>query len=110
LFFYLGKFIAYEYHETIKVDFDLTMTIFTHNLYGLFARDLNRYSHLSDQSIYEKFIENSADIKIEGELIEVRFKKKRNLPLILETMVNYDKQNYSCLNNKKIKFSGATYS
>lgn len=94
----------------IKVDFDLTMTILTHNLYRLFARDLNRYSHLSDQSIYEKFIENSADIKIEEELIEVRFKKKRNLPLILETMVNYEKQNYSWLNNKKIKFSGATYS
>lgn len=94
----------------IKVDFDLTMTILTHNLYRLFARDLNRYSHLSDQSIYEKFIENSADIKIEEELIEVRFKKKRNLPLILEIMVNYEKQNYSWLNNKKIKFSGATYS
>ena len=94
----------------IKVDFDLTMTILTHNLYRLFARDLNRYSHLSDQSIYEKFIENSADIKIKEKLIEVRFKKKRNLPLILETMINHEKQNYSWLNNKKIKFSGATYS
>lgn len=94
----------------IKVDFDLTMTILTHNLYRLFARDLNRFSHLSDQSIYEKFIVNSADIKIEEESIEVRFKKKRNLPLILETMVNYEEQNYSWLNNRKIKFSGATYS
>ena len=94
----------------IKVDFDLTMSILTHNLYRLFAKDLNRYSHLSDQSIYEKFIENGADIKVGEELIEVKYKKKRNLPLILETMVNYENQKFGWLNNKKIKFTGATYS
>ena len=94
----------------IKVDFDLTMTILTHNLYRLFAKDLNRYCHLSDQSIYEKFIENSADIKIGEESIEVRYKKKRNLPLILETMEAYKDQKYYWLNSKTIKFTGATYS
>jgi len=94
----------------IKVDFDLTMSILTHNLYRLFARDLNRYSHLSDQSIYEKFIENGADIKIGNELIEIKYKKKRNLPLILETMGRYENQRYRWLANKKIKFIGTTYS
>lgn len=94
----------------IKVDFDLTMTILTHNLYRLLARDLDRYYNLSDQTIYEKFIENSADIKIEANQIEVRFKKKRNLPLLLEKMANYEGLSYSWLNNNKIKFTGATYS
>jgi len=94
----------------IKVDFDLTMTILTHNLYRLLARDLDRYYNLSDQSIYEKFIENSADIKIGENQIEVKYKKKRNLPLLLEKISNYEGVSYSWLNNKKIKFTGATYS
>ncbi len=94
----------------IKVDFDLTMTILTHNLYRLFALDLGRYKHLTDQSIYEKFIENSADIKIEGKAIRVRYKKKRNLPLVLEVLEKYQHLNYDWLNNKKIIFSAASYS
>ena len=34
----------------IKVDFDLTMTILAHNMYRLFALDLQRYAHLSDET------------------------------------------------------------
>jgi len=94
----------------IKVDFDFAMTILTHNLYRLLARDLGRYSHLSDQSIYDKFIENSADIKLDGEHIEIKYKKKRNLPVLLEIMNNYKNQNYSWLHNKNILFNAATYS
>ena len=94
----------------IKVDFDFTMTILTHNLYRLFAKDLGRYKNLTDQSIYEKFIENSADIKIEGNSIDVKYKKKRNLPLVLEVLANFEHQKYLWLNNQKILFSGASYS
>ena len=93
----------------IKVDFDLTMSILTHNLYRLFARELDRYKNLSDQTIYEKFIENGADIRIKKKMIELRFKKKRNLPLFLEKMGNYEEFKYNWLDNKKIKFTGATY-
>lgn len=93
----------------IKVDFDLTMTILTHNLYRLLAKDLDGYYNLSDQSIYEKIIENSADIRIEKGQIEIKFKKKRNLPLILEKMKNFDDFTFDWLDNKKIKFSGSTY-
>lgn len=94
----------------IKVDFDFTMTILTHNLYRLFAKDLGRYKNLTDQSIYEKFIENSADIKIEEKSIEVKYKKKRDLPLVLDVLASYENQSYNWLDNKKIIFSGASYS
>ncbi len=94
----------------IKVDFDFAMTILTHNLYRLLARDLGRYSHLSDQSIYDMFIENSADIKIGEENIEIKYKKKRNLPLLMEVMSNFEDQNYSWLSTKNILFNPATYS
>lgn len=94
----------------IKVDFDFVMTILTHNLYRLLAMDLGRYSHLSDQSLYDKFIENTADIKVGNDEIEISLKKKRNLPLLLEVMSNFSRQNYGWLGNKKVIFSGASYS
>ena len=94
----------------IKVDFDLTISILTHNIYRLFARDLERYSNLSDQSIYEMFIDNSADIKIKGNKIEVILKKKRNLPLVLEKMGEFGETSILWLNNLIISVSGASYS
>lgn len=94
----------------IKVDFDLTMSIVTHNLFRLFARGLKRYAHFSDISIYEKFISNSAEISIENDEIVVELKKKRNLPVILETLKQFENFEYKFLEMKKLKFKGATYS
>ena len=94
----------------IKVDFDLTMSIVTHNIYRLFASDLERYEHATAQTIYEKFIKNEAEIKIEDETIEVKLKKKRCLPVILENMNKFNNKKYPCFGNKKLKFTGATYS
>jgi hypothetical protein len=94
----------------IKVDFDLTMSILTHNLFKLLANDLPRYEHLSDQSLYELFLLNSADIEINEESIIIKLKKKRHLPLLLETMDKYKDINYPWLGNKKIIFEGATHS
>jgi len=94
----------------IKVDFDLTMSIIAHNIYRLFANDLERYNHCSVQTLYEKFILNSADIDIDTDQIVVKLKKKRNLPLILETMNKYKNYKYEMFDNKKLIFEGATYS
>ena len=94
----------------IKVDFDLTMSILTHNIFRLFANDMERYYNLSDQSIYEKFIDNSADISINNDQIEIKLKKKRNLPLILEKMEKFKNLKIKSHNNYTLKFSGATYS
>lgn len=94
----------------IKVDFDLTMSILTHNIYRLFAIGLQRYSHLSDRSIYEKFICNAADISIESDEITVDLKKKRNLPAVLELLKQFQNVTYDFMNMKKLTFRGATYS
>jgi len=94
----------------IKVDFDLTMSILAHNLYRIFALDLERYEHLTSQSIYDKFISNQGDVQIEDTKIIVNLKKKRNLPLILETMKKNSEVTYSWLDGKKLQFEGATYS
>jgi hypothetical protein len=94
----------------IKVDFDLTMSVLTHNLYRLMAGDLEGYSNYSDQRIYEDFLKNSADIKIGKESITIDLKKKRNLPLLLENMNNFSTLKYPWLNNLRLNFQGASYS
>jgi hypothetical protein len=94
----------------IKVDFDLTMSILAYNLYRLLALQLERYSHLTAQSLYEKFVLNGADVVINEEKITVQLKKKRNLPLILEVMQSFSRQKYPWLNGKNVIFEGATYS
>lgn len=94
----------------IKVDFDLTMSILAQNLYRLLALGFDRYSNLSVQRLYEKFVLNGADICIDNNSITVKLKKKRSLPLILESMQNFSNQKYSWLDNKKIIFEGASYS
>ncbi len=94
----------------IKVDFDLTMSILTHNLFRLLAADLERYSHISDQSLFDKFLLNSADIEIENKKINVHLKKKRNLPVILQAMQKSDSERFEWLNNFNIDFQGASYS
>ncbi len=94
----------------IKVDFDLTMSILTHNLFRLFALDLERYSHISDQSLFDKFILNTADIEIENGKIKVFLKKKRNLPIVLELMQKFALEKYEWLGNLKMEFYGASYS
>lgn len=94
----------------IKVDFDLTMSILTHNLFRLLARELTRYEKISDQTLYEKFLLNSADISIHEKLITVKYKKKRNLPLLLETMQPFKDISYKWLGNKQLVIEGASYS
>ena len=106
-FFHLNRVSS---SMVIKVDFDLTMTITAHNLYRLLAMDLERYSHMSDISIYEKFIMNSGEIEVGNKNIIVKLKKKKNLPLLLSVMKNFDSLQYSWTGNKNLIFEGMSIS
>ena len=88
----------------IKVDFDFTMTILAHNVYRLFAKDLEGYSHCEDQRIFEKFILNAGEIEIYDNSIEIKLKKKRNLPLLMEKMNAFEDKRIPWLCNKELKF------
>ena len=100
-FFHLNRVSS---SMVIKVDFDLTMTILAHNIYRLFALDMERYSEFSDERIYEKFIANNGNIKIAGNQIKIELKKKKDLPQIIEMMQKYTDFNYQWLGNRKILF------
>jgi len=102
-FFHLNRVSS---SMVIKVDFDLVMTIIAHNLYKLLAMDLERYSHLSDIRIYEKFIMNSGKIEVGNNKIVVKLKKKKNLPLLLSVMKTFASQEYLWTGGKKMTFEG----
>ncbi len=94
----------------IKVDFDLVMSILTYNLFRLFALDTDRYKNISSQTIYAQLLVNSGKVEIEQNNITIKLKKKRSLPLILETMNRFKHLNYDWLENKTLTFAGATHS
>ncbi|NQU81264.1 MAG: transposase, partial [Bacteroidetes bacterium] len=71
-FFHLNRVSS---SMVIKVDFDLTMIILAHNIYRLFALDLERYTHLSDEKIYEKFVPIQGKVSINEKEIIVDMKK-----------------------------------
>ena len=104
-FFHLNRVSS---SMVIKVDFDLVMTILAHNIYRLFALDLDRYAHQSDGRIYEKFVAIQGKVSIDSKEITVDLKKRRDLPLILETMSLYEDLKYDLFQNRKIRFTGAT--
>ena len=58
----------------------------------------------------EKIIRKYARRWLVEKTIKVNLKKKRQLPLILETMQRYKKQKYPFLGNKNLIFEGGTYS
>jgi transposase len=92
----------------IKVDFDLTMSILAHNLYRLFAMDLEGYAHNTPMTLFNKFIHNGGDIRITQEQIVIDMKKKRHLPAILGTMETFKKIKIPWLQMKTLVFRGAS--
>jgi len=92
----------------IKVDFDLTMTILAHNLYRLFCKDFDGYSHCVAQTIFDKFISTSGYIIVNNNSIVVNLKKKRSLPILLENMYNFKDLHYSWLFGLNIIFLADT--
>ena len=94
----------------IKVDFDFVMTILAHNIYRLFAANLKGYSHQSDQTIYEKFLDNSGEVEIVDNKIIVKLKKKRNLPLLLTELQRFQNIPVPWLNGYQLIFDALSTS
>ena len=106
-FFHLNKISS---SMVIKVDFDLTISILTHNLYRIFASDLEGYSSCTAETLYQKFIHNSGNVKITDNKIIVKMKKKRHLPAILTSMQRFQDEPIRWLGEKELLFQGASIS
>ena len=106
-FFHLNRVSS---SMVIKVDFDLTMSILTHNLIRLLAMDLPGYSHSTDFTLFNKFLSMSGGVEIKSDEILVKMKKKRNLPALLTAMEPFQRKAISILGNRKLIFTGDTTS
>lgn len=106
-FFHLNRVSS---SMVIKVDFDLTMTILAHNLYRIFAADLENYKHQSDTKIYEKFILNSGTVKLDAQGIVASIKKKRHHPTLIGTMQQHENKAIPWMNNRTLSFAIASSS
>ena len=96
----------------VKVDFDLVMTLLAHNLYRLFAMNIDGYSHCEAKTIFNKFILNAGEATITDTEILVKLKKKRTLPLILQQLADSNANSllYPWLYDKCLRFSSANFS
>jgi hypothetical protein len=106
-FFHLNRVSS---SMVIKVDFDLTMSILTHNLLRLFAMDLPGYSHNTDLTLFNKFLSMNGSIEITPDRIIIRMKKKRNLPALLTAMEPFQNKPITFLENRHLVFTGDTTS
>jgi hypothetical protein len=68
----------------VKVDFDLTLSLLAHNLYGVLTRSIRGFEHCNVDTIYRKFLQNGARVNIKDRQITVKMKKKTHLPLLFE--------------------------
>jgi len=93
----------------VKVDFDLIMTVLAHNLYRLFAQNIDGYSHCEAKTIFNKFILNAGEITISLSDISVKLKRKRTLPLILENLTGSESLTYPWLHSRRLLISSANY-
>ncbi|MDR3249827.1 MAG: transposase [Mycoplasmataceae bacterium] len=84
----------------VKVDFDLTLSILAHNIYRLMAKEFDGFSHCEAQTIYNKFIDNTGQIVINEESVNVYLNKKRHLPIILDSLIGLSRYNFSLFDNK----------
>lgn len=102
-FFHLNKVSS---SMVIKVDFDLTMSILAHNILRLFAMDLPGYSHLSDYTLYKKFLSMTGSVEIGSDQIIAKIKKRRHLPLLLTTMEKFKTMKINLFENRTLSITG----
>lgn len=68
----------------IKVDFDLTLTLLSHNLYRKLAERLPGFENSEVASLFRKFLETVARVKVEGNTATIFLKKKTHMPILFE--------------------------
>jgi len=101
-FFHLNRVSS---SMVIKVDFDLTMSIFAHNIYRLLAAELPGFSHQAAASLFDKFMDNGGKVIVDDERINIILNKKRNMPVLLQAMERFQDKPLASFDNLKFQVS-----
>ena len=91
----------------VKVDFDLTMSVFADTVYKLFSKQIPGFENSKAETIYRLFIKNYAYFNItsgQEKMIKITLNKKVQLPLLYETDWFNTTTEIEWLYNYKIKF------
>lgn len=88
----------------VKVDFDLTMTIFASTLYRLIATHLRGLENVTAKKLYRFFVDNGAQIDISKSQFIIRLQKKVYNPLLFESDIFQQSWEIPWLENSLLKF------
>lgn len=91
----------------VKVDFDLTMSVFADTVYKLFSLQIPGFENCKSETIYRSFIKNYTQFKIKTDpekIITIILNKKVHLPLLFQTEWFKQETQIDWLDNYKIKF------
>lgn len=80
-FFHLNQLSS---SVAVKVDFDLTLSLLSHNLYRKLAVNIPKFEKCTSDTLHRHFIGGRAQVKVEGNKIRVSMAKRANLPLLFE--------------------------
>lgn len=81
VFFHLNQLSS---SIVVKVDFDLTLTVLAHNLYRKLAERLPGFENCNVETLYRRFIDGRASVKIEKEKMAVALSKRAHMPILFE--------------------------
>jgi hypothetical protein len=93
----------------VKVDFDLTLSLFAHNLFRVLTRQLPGFERSTVATIARDVLQNGAIVSIKGRAITVQLKKKTHLPTLFELPLMKQKTPLSWM-DATIAFETATTS
>ena len=93
----------------VKVDFDLTLSVFAHNLFRVLTRQLPGFERCTVATVARDILQNGASVSIKDRNITVNLKKKTHLPTLFE-LPWMKKQTTLPWMNANISFGTATTS
>jgi hypothetical protein len=88
----------------IKIHFDLLMTMIAHSLYHFLAQRLRGFEECRASTIFRKFINMKADVKMKHGDIIVKFPRRAHNPIIKAAQLDKVPADISWLGNRKILF------
>jgi len=86
------------------------MSILAYNLYRWFALELFRYVHLISRVYFGRFASKESDVDFENEQNIIIWKKKGNLSIVHDTILQCKTVKLRFMNSRKSIFQCACYS
>jgi len=88
----------------VKVDFDVTLSVAAHNLYRSMALLLEGHQWETSKSLNLKFFSNGGAFEVLADRIRVYLKKKRHLPILMQSLSEIGPTTIPWLENRSLEF------